>query len=149
MVQQLSLCLKKDFNRENMCPCRILIIDDDSDDIEVLSDALLQSGFNSFHCIKSADEAITFLEACTIEGSLPRLIVIDLYLPANNGRQFLKIVQQNPLYNKIKIVVFSNMKLELLTDVDRNIGAADYIEKPCCYQDYLKIAVILDQKSAA
>ena len=132
-----------------MYPCRILVIDDDSDDIEILSDAFVQSGFNSFHCVKSAYEAFTFLEECTIEESLPRLIVIDLYLPAHNGEQFIKTLRHNPRYHKINIVVFSTLKLELVVDFDQNIGNADYIEKPSCYQDYLKVAAILNLKSAA
>ena len=132
-----------------MYPCRILVIDDDSDDIEILSDAFVQSGFNSFHCVNSAEKAIAYLDECLTETALPRLIVTDLYLPGINGLQFIKSLKVNEAYNKINVVVFSTLRLEFLTDVDRNMGAASYIEKPCCYQDYLKIAAILDKKSAA
>ena len=132
-----------------MYPCGLLIIDDDTDDIELLSDALHQSGFNSFHCVNSAEEAITFLEECPTEDALPKLIVTDLYLPGINGLQFIKTLQQHLRYNKISIVVFSTLKWELVMDFDKNIGTANYIEKPSCYQDYLKVAILLNQKSAA
>ena len=81
-----------------MYPCRLLIIDDDTDDIELLSDALHQSVFNSFHCVNSAEEALTFLEECPTEEALPKLIVTDLYLQAINGRQFIKTLQQHLRY---------------------------------------------------
>ena len=132
-----------------MYPCKLLIIDDDKDDVELLSDALLQAGSSSFHCVKSALEALSFLDECATVQALPRLIVTDLYLPAINGIQLIKTLQQTDRYRNIPVFVLSTLRYEMVTDFHKNLAATGYIKKPTCYQDYLKVAAFLNHKSAA
>lgn len=132
-----------------MYPCKLLIIDDDKDDLDVLSDALHESGSNSFHCVKSAEEAIAFLEKCPTQEALPRLIVTDLFLPAITGVQLIMTLKQTDRYSNIPIFVLSTLKFEMVTDFHKNLAATGYIKKPTCYQDYLKVAAFLSHKCAA
>ena len=129
-----------------MFPCRLLIIDDDKDDVEILSDALHHSGLDNFHCVSSAEEAINFLGNCSSKDTLPRLIVTELYLPAENGLQFIKSLQQNDRYNKIPVIVLSSLRFDMVRDFHKNFKE-DYIEKPSSYQDYLKVATLLNRIS--
>ena len=147
-VQQLQNVHGDLIKQVFMYPCRLLIIDDDKDDVEILSEAMHQSGFDSFYFVGSAEEAINFLSECSTEDALPRLIVTDLYLPAMNGLQFIKTLQQSMRYNKIPVIILSSTKFEIVIDFHKNLKA-DYIEKPSSYQDYLKVAALLNQKSAA
>lgn len=130
-----------------MYPCKLLIIDDDKDDVELLSDALLQEGSSSFHCVKSAEEAIAFLEECPTREALPRLIVTDLYLPAVTGIQLIMTLKQTDRYRNIPVFVLSTLRFEMVTDFHNNLAATGYIKKPTCYQDYLKVAAFLSHKS--
>lgn len=150
MVQQLPIYIQGIvFNPLAMYPCKLLIIDDDKEDLELLSDALIESGSDSFHCVQSAEEAILFLEECTNEDALPRLIVTDLYLPATNGIQLIKTLKQTDRYSRIPIYVLSTLKFELVKELHQNLAATDYIKKPTCYQDYLKMAAFLSHECAA
>ncbi len=132
-----------------MYPCKLLIIDDDRDDVELLTEALLQEGSSSFHCVTSAEEAITFLEECATDEALPRLIVTDLYLPAINGIQLIKALQQIERYRNIPVFILSTLKYEMVKDFHESLAATGYIKKPTCYKDYLKVAAFLSYKCAA
>lgn len=68
--------------------CKILMIDDDEDDVEVLANAFLQSGVSAVHHVKTAMEAFMYLESVTHE-CLPKLIVTDNFLPGISGKEFL------------------------------------------------------------
>ncbi len=132
-----------------MYPCNLLIIDDDGDDVELLADALLQAGSSSFHCVKSAIEALSFLDECETEEALPRLIVTDLYLPVINGIQLIKTLTQTERYRNIPVFVLSTLEYEMISDFHKNLAATGYIKKPTSYKDYLKVAAFLSHKSAA
>ena len=132
-----------------MYPCKLLIIDDDKEDLELLSDALLESGSRSFHCVKSAQEAISVLEECPTEEALPSLIVTDLYLPAITGIQLIMTLKQTDRYSNIPVFVLSTLKFEQVKDFHHNFAATGYIKKPTSYKDYLKVAAFLRHKCAA
>ena len=70
-----------------MANCKILIIDDDEDDVEILADAFTQCGVDGVHYVYTAMEAFAYLEEVEHE-CLPKLIVTDLYLPGITGAKF-------------------------------------------------------------
>ena len=63
---------------------KILIIDDDTDDVEILSDAFSKSGVESVHYVHSAMEAFIYLEQLE-SGEMPKLIVTDMYRSRVSG----------------------------------------------------------------
>ena len=68
---------------------KILIIDDDTDDVEILSEAFTQNGVKSVNYVHSAIQAFMYLESIENKEDLPKLIVTDLYLPGITGKEFL------------------------------------------------------------
>ena len=44
-----------------MIPCKILIIDDDKDDVEILADAFENSGVDSVHYLYTAMQVFMYL----------------------------------------------------------------------------------------
>lgn len=127
-------------------PCRILIIDDDEDDVAILSDAFTQCGVDGVHYVFSGMQAFIYLQGVE-HSSLPKLIITDHYLPGMTGAEFLKDLKGMKKYKHIHIVVLSTVKSERELEMYREMGAIDYLIKPSSYEDYVRVAA--DMKSRA
>ena len=123
-----------------MKTCKILIIDDDTDDVEILAEAFTQSGVDGVHYVHTAMQAFMFLEGLKTPGELPKLIVTDHYLPGITGPEFVRDLKGMDRYKHIPVVVLSTIKTEAQIEKYREMGAADYIIKPTTYDEYLKVA---------
>ena len=132
-----------------MHPCKILIIDDDKDDVEILSDAFIKNGIEEVHYVDSAHKAIEYLNQIEKEEDLPKLIVTDLYLPAKNGLELISDLGQTAPYNKIPVVLLSTLRYEMVQDMNKEISFSDYIKKPNSYDEYLQVARFLQQRIVA
>lgn len=129
--------------------CKVLIVDDDTDDIEILADAFTQSGVESVHYVHSAMQAFMYLQSIEEKNNLPRLIVTDLYLPGITGAEFLKDLKGMEKYKHIHVIVLSGMKTEKEIERMKQMGAEDYLIKPSSYRDYLKVAEDIKRKVIA
>ncbi|HVG11717.1 MAG TPA: response regulator [Flavisolibacter sp.] len=118
---------------------KILIIDDDQDDVEILADVFKSTGVESVHYVHSAMEAFMYLEAQS-PGTLPKLIVTDLYIPGITGAEFLADLKSMEPYRHIHVVVLSSIKSSTEIEKYKKLGASDYIEKPSSYEEYLNVA---------
>jgi len=129
-----------------MVLCKILIIDDDEDDVEILSQAFTESGVDGVHYVYSAMQAFIYLE--TLEHTcLPKLIVTDLFLPGITGAEFLKDLKGMELYKNIHVVILSSIKSDKEIDRYREMGALDYLIKPSSYDEYVKVAADIKSKA--
>jgi len=118
---------------------KILIIDDDTDDVEILSDAFSKSGVESVHYVHSAMEAFIYLEQLEA-GEMPKLIVTDMYLPGITGAEFLVDLKKMKRYKDIHVVVLSTIKSAVEIERYKQMGALDYLQKPSSYEEYLQVA---------
>jgi CheY-like chemotaxis protein len=123
-----------------MAKCSILIIDDDEDDVEILSEALTKSGIESIHTVHTAMQAFMFLQTIECKEELPNLIVTDLYLPGIRGDQFLNDLKVMPKYSHIPVIVLSTEKSEKEIERYRQMGALEYLVKPSTYVEYFAVA---------
>lgn len=122
-----------------MDDCKILIIDDDVEDVEILAEAFTQSGVKGVHYVYTAMQAFMYLEEVKHD-CLPKLIVTDLYLPGISGAEFLKDLKAMEKYKNIPVIVLSSVKTEKEIEKYRQMGAIDYVQKPQSYQEYVKVA---------
>lgn len=129
-----------------MNPCKILIIDDDTDDVEILADAFTRSGVDSVHYVHTAMQAFMYLESVKDQEQLPKLIVTDHYLPGITGPEFLKDLKGMKRYKHIPVVVLSTIKTDAQIENYRQMGAEDYLKKPVTYDEYLEVAKYLAEK---
>lgn len=129
-----------------MSSCKILIIDDDKDDIDILADAFTKSGVESVHYVNTAMKAFMFLEQVEKEKDLPKLIVTDLYLPGITGAEFLTDLKGMDRYRHIPVIVLTSVKTEKEIERYRAMGASDYITKPTSYEEYFRVAEYLKTK---
>ncbi|HVE61716.1 MAG TPA: response regulator [Chitinophagaceae bacterium] len=128
-----------------MKECKILIVDDDVDDVEILSDAFHHTGVDSVHYEHTAMQAFIYLES--IEAAkLPKLVVIDSYLPGITGAEFLADLKKMELYKDIHVIVLSTVKSEKEIERYRQLGVTDYLVKPNSYAEYVKVAADIKSK---
>jgi len=86
----------------------VVLIDDDPDDLELLTDAL--AAIDKGHKIVTAGnglEGIKKLEELSDKGKLPCLIVLDLNMPKMDGKQTFMAIRSNEKLNKLPVVIFS------------------------------------------
>jgi CheY-like chemotaxis protein len=107
---------------------RILLIEDDSDDIELLRETF---DMNNIHyhmdVVKEGDLAIPFLQKTH---ELPDVIVMDLNLPKLHGREILAQIKASEVLSAIPIVVLTTSSMQDDINFSYSMGARKYITKP-------------------
>lgn len=129
-----------------MNACKILVIDDDEDDVEILANAFLQSGVNAMHHVKTAMEAFMYLEKAE-QAFLPKLIITDNFLPGISGKEFLADLKGMEKYQHIPVVVLSTSKTDEEMQEYHKIGILDYVMKPSSYDEYVRVAEAIKAKA--
>jgi CheY-like chemotaxis protein len=101
-----------------MCPKeshKILVVDDDADIREVLSEVLIESG----HEVVTASNGLEALQILR-DGWLPCMVLLDLMMPVMDGYLFLEQAKRDPALASIPVTVVPAGRQ---VDVDRLEGA--------------------------
>ncbi|MGH7914412.1 MAG: response regulator [Candidatus Binataceae bacterium] len=83
----------------------ILVVDDDADYCEALSELLSHEGY-SVACAGNGRGALDYLSH-----SIPSLIILDLRMPIMDGREFLRVQKLDPKLRSIPVVLTSGSGL--------------------------------------
>ncbi len=122
----------------------ILIVDDNHNNLEVLSETLTRAGFQ----VSVAIDGETALEQ--IEYYKPELILLDVMMPGIDGYQTCQKIKSNPDTFDIPIIFMT-----ALSDTEHKvkgfaIGAVDYITKPFQREEVLaRVRVQLQLRNLA
>ena len=100
----------------------ILVIDDDPDILEALSEILESEGFG-IHQARNGLEALELLEPLH-----PDLILLDLMMPVMDGWEFAERIRGRPDWAQIPVIVLSADRN--VGDKARKLGAVGYLAKP-------------------
>lgn len=108
----------------------ILVVDDEKDMLEIMSQKLASSGF---------DPVVAFdaKEAIDAAGKLrPDLILMDIHMPGESGTDAALDIKQNPATKDLRIAFLSSLQdpwpAVVQSDRDKltkDLGMEDYIEK--------------------
>jgi len=103
----------------------ILLIEDDPFLSSVLRMKLEKELFKVIRAA-DGDEALNFL---TEQGVKPDLILLDLILPKKNGFEVLETIRQDPLLEKLPVIIISNLGQP--SDIERGkaLGVIEYFVK--------------------
>jgi len=103
----------------------VLLIEDDPFLSSVLRMKLEKESFKVIRA-SDGDEALNFL---TEQGIKPDLILLDLILPKKNGFEVLETIRQDPLLEKLPVIIISNLGQP--SDIERGkaLGVIDYFIK--------------------
>jgi CheY-like chemotaxis protein len=121
-------------------PYRILIADDDLEDLELMEDAILNAAQEvELHKFTNALTAMEFLNS-RADNEVPNLIILDYNMPELNGGQLLLSLRASDRYNTVPKVILSTSNAPLHKRECMNNGATEYIVKPDNMKDLYIIA---------
>ncbi|MEM8778251.1 MAG: response regulator [Cyanobacteria bacterium P01_G01_bin.49] len=124
-------------------PLRMLIVEDDPNDVELIQLALANNNFaNQIDIAEDGEQALEYLFG-TAENPrsqpLPRLVLLDLKLPKVNGIQVLEAIRRNPNTRKLVVVVMTSSAEDRDIETCYNLGVNSYIVKPFDFQLFFEV----------
>lgn len=110
---------------------KILIIDDSEGMRKFLNLVLTQNNFETFSAVDGMEGFIAF------EQNKPDIVIVDMYLPKMNGREFISKIRSNPQHKKIPIIIVSAyISINEVSDI-LEVGATYFLRKPISQTDLL------------
>jgi CheY-like chemotaxis protein len=123
----------------------VLYADDDLDDKEWVRDACKDMNASlDMRFVSSGKDVLTYLSGAAPE-EYPSLIVLDLNMPELDGRQTLKKLKADPVYQQIPVIIVSTSSNVVDKEVCRRLGASLYLTKPDSHKEWREIVQILNQ----
>ena len=108
----------------------ILVADDDSEDQELLGDAISEVDPEAkAEMVFDGKEAVEYLEKC-FDNDLPCAIILDYSMPHLNGAEVLAILCKNPRFKAIPKFIWSTSNSKIHIDECKENGALNYFIKP-------------------
>lgn len=109
--------------------------DDDNDDCMLAKDAFEANGTQCMmHFVEDGVQLLRYLSDSV---TLPDLILLDLNMPRKDGRQALKEVKSNPVFQDIPVVVLTTSRAENDLIYCRKTGANSFITKPSSFSEWV------------
>lgn len=107
---------------------RILLIEDDIDDVDLLKEALSENDVHyQMQVIMEGDKVFSYLQ--TVE-ALPQIIVMDLNLPKTDGKEILQEIKSSSPLTQIPIIVLTTSSSKDDIDYCNKMGISKFITKP-------------------
>jgi chemotaxis family two-component system response regulator Rcp1 len=130
-----------------LAPFRILLVEDNPNDIEITRRALEKGQVkNELTIARDGQEALDMLFGHALgEASLPGLILLDLNLPRVDGREVLSRIKSHPELRRIPVIVLTTSTRE--EDVVRSydLGVNTFISKPVRFEDFIKVVTAIQE----
>jgi len=104
-------------------PKKILLIEDDPDQVLMYEMELTKAGFNIFTA-RCGNEAFGI-----IKKEKPDLVFLDLLLGPEKGRDILAAIKTDAEMKKTKVVILSNFNQKDLPILVKKEGAFDFLNK--------------------
>ncbi len=133
------------FMRDNNIPLdnldsgrrKVLIVDDDAEIVELISDILTRDGHYEIRTASSGYEA-----GMVTQLFHPDLILLDYMLPDVNGNVVCQTIRSNPEFENTRIIIVSGVVKQEEIDQLLKAGAEDFVHKP------FTIAELMDKVNA-
>jgi len=124
---------------------KLLIVDDDEDDIELLIEAFQQLKLKiCYETLTSSRTLLEKLKNCAVE-DLPALLVIDVNMPAITGIEALAAIRRNRATAHLPVCVMSTSSDPVTQQRCYDYGIEKYIVKPSEYRQLLVVALEINR----
>ena len=110
----------------------ILLVDDNEIDLLVAKKLLAKAGFTGqMDSVSSAQNALDYLQCCSVTGKYPFLILLDMSMPLLSGFDFLEMTEQRDYLkgHSFKIILLTSSVDPADQKKAQQYGAY-YLEKP-------------------
>lgn len=115
---------------------QILVVDDDHDDHLIMFDYFKDAGIETkVAFVDNGKKAMEYLESIAEEHRLPRLVIMDLNMPIQNGTQTLLQMKESSRFRNIPVIIFSTSENDTEKRKCLSFGALDYMVKPVTYAE--------------
>jgi chemotaxis family two-component system response regulator Rcp1 len=130
-----------------LAPFRILLVEDNPNDVEITRRALERGQVkNELTIARDGQEALDILfDLVETNSSLPGLILLDLNLPKVDGREVLSRIKSHPRLKRIPVIVLTTSTRE--EDIVRtyDLGVNTFISKPVRFEDFIKVVSAIQE----
>lgn len=124
---------------------RILLVEDNPDDITIIERALKEAKVvNRLSIVRDGQEALDYLRHKGGDGNTgnfykPGLILLDVNLPKLNGLELLKLIKEDEMLKMIPVVMLTVSQRE--EDIVRgyNFGCNSFIQKPVEFDRFVDV----------
>ena len=107
---------------------RILLVEDDADDVQLLQEALAENQIPcEVHVIMEGDKVLPFLQHAD---GRPDIIVMDFNLPKLHGKEILVQIRSTPAFADVPLVVLTTSASPHDIQFAHDNGADKFITKP-------------------
>lgn len=124
---------------------RILIVDDDADDREIIRDAFFSTlDEQDYIFIENGDRLLEYLET-NLEEAIPSLIMLDLNMPGKDGREILREIKSDKRFHHIPIIVFTTSSSMHDKQMVYDLGANCFITKPDTFNKLIEMTASISK----
>lgn len=102
---------------------KVLIVDDDAMNVDILTDDLEEK-----YTVKSADSGEEAIKI--IPEFRPDVILLDIMMSGMDGYEVCRKIRADETYNSVRIILISGRAMENERQKGFEVGADDYITKP-------------------
>jgi two-component system response regulator len=123
---------------------KILLVEDDPNDIELIQIALEQYNFvNKIDIVTDGEQALHYLfgrDGQPPTHALPKLVLLDLKLPKINGLQLLEMIRKSPHTRNLVVVVMTSSAENVDLKACYDLVVNSYIVKPLDFQQFVEVS---------
>ncbi len=117
---------------------KLVILDDDPDDLYLLNEIFLEKGFQ-LQSFNDGQKCLAYLNNCR-DDELPDAVLTDLNMPLVSGYDIIKKIKSNNRLEGIHIIVCSTSNAQSSITECLELGARDYFVKPYKISGYYELA---------
>jgi CheY-like chemotaxis protein len=120
---------------------RILVVEDDYDDLNLTVLALERAGLGeNVQVARDGQQAAEILGLCASSTSrqMPDLVLLDLKMPIMDGPTLLRLIRENSTTKDLKVLILANRPHIPLVDAADLLEQEKFVMKPTGYREYLQ-----------
>ena len=108
---------------------RVLVVDDNATNRQILNDMLLAWGFEPASATSGA-EALRMLEEAQAAGSHFQLAILDMMMPGMSGIDLARALRKGTDFADLRLVMLTSLDGSGELEIARQVGIAAYLVKP-------------------
>lgn len=124
---------------------KVLLVEDNPDDILIIQRALKEAGVvNQLWVVRDGQEALDFLQhkgqfQDISTSPKPGMILLDINLPKINGLVVLKTIKEDTKFKRIPIVLLTVSRRDEDVLKGYNHGCNSFIQKPVEFEKFVEV----------
>jgi DNA-binding response OmpR family regulator len=122
---------------------RILLVEDNEDDLELTTDALRKHNLaNELEIVRDGAEALDYIfcngKWKTRKNGNPAVILLDIKLPKISGLEVLKKIRETDQTKMIPVVILTSSSEEQDIIEGYRLGTNAYVVKPVVFNEFIE-----------